>query len=147
MKLRAQGIPELWVGSERLGESPDRRQNILQRFGFRTLWRCLAYCGKAATLGGWHPKAPTLSLSVCSQNLTKAGVMQITWRMDNSGVRECGRESSGAKTVASQSAFAGKIGNLAILPLCGELHRGSAPWVAVILVAVEVPSLPIPAGT
>ena len=61
MKLRAQGIPELWVGSERLGESPDRRQNILQRFGFRTLWRCLAYCGKAATLGGWHPNAPSLS--------------------------------------------------------------------------------------
>jgi hypothetical protein len=61
MKLRAQGIPELWVGSERPGESPDRRQNILQRFGFRTLWRCLAYCGKAATLGGWHPSAPSLS--------------------------------------------------------------------------------------
>ena len=61
MKLRVQGIPELWVGSERLGESPDRLKNILQRFGFRTLWRCLAYCGNAATLGGWHPNAPSPS--------------------------------------------------------------------------------------
>jgi len=52
------------VGSERLGESPDRRQNILQRFGFRTplalaglLWhgrnvRRVAYEAKAAMRGG-----------------------------------------------------------------------------------------------
>ena len=47
-------------GPNGLGK-PRRRQNILQRFGFRTLWRCLAYCGKAATLGGWHPNATSLS--------------------------------------------------------------------------------------
>ena len=52
------------VGSERLGESPDRRQNIRQRFGFRTplalaglLWqgrnvRRVAYEAKGAMRGG-----------------------------------------------------------------------------------------------
>ena len=45
---RGRDIPgALWVGSERLGGSPDPRQNILQGFGFRILGRRPAYCGKA----------------------------------------------------------------------------------------------------
>ena len=32
-------------------------------------------------------------VNALTARITKADVMQVTWRMDNSGVRECGRSS------------------------------------------------------